>query len=135
MRIDEDCEIECSVDNIFDKLPNYSVMYGTCFDDAEWVTHGLNDFTLKFLGGNQGSKNPYGPYTNGMAFNLKILRENENLKKYIKAVDESNNIYIYRWGDLPLWGEALHYMVEPHLILEDKSIKYYHESHNCRVNE
>ncbi len=135
MRIDEDCEIECSIDNIFYNLPDYSVMYGTCFDDAEWVTHGLNKFTLDFLGDDRKSKNPYGPYTNGMAFNLKILRENQTLKKYIKEVDDSNNIYIYRWGDLPLWGEALHYMVDPRSIREDKSIKYYHESHDCRVNQ
>ena len=62
------------------------------------------------------------------------LKTNDLLFEYIKAVKESNNIYIYRWGDLPLWGEALYYFfkTDDHLLLN--TIKYFHESHGQMVN-
>ena len=43
-------------------------------------------------------------------------------------------IYIYRWGDLPLWGEVLFYMYNKSKYLETTEIKYYHESYDTFVN-
>ena len=75
-----------------------------------------------------------GPYTNVICFNLKKLRENEKLFEYINMIDKSENIYIYRWGDLPLWGEVLKYLYDKDSYNLDKTITYHHESHGKNVN-
>ena len=46
-----------------------------------------------------------GPYTNIILFNLKKIRENNLIFEYLEEKN-SNNIYRYRWGDLPIWGES-----------------------------
>ena len=83
---------------------------------------------------NYSKKSPSGPYTNIIGFNLKKLRENVILQKYIEQVKYSNCIYIYRWGDLPLWGEVLHYLYEKKDYIKSNLIKYYHKSHNKYIN-
>jgi len=55
------------------------------------------------------------------------------LKKYIKRVEESNQIYFSRWGDLPLWGQAVEHIL-PNNWLIVKQFCYYHESHNVIIN-
>ena len=77
---------------------------------------------------------PSGPYTNVLALNLDKCRKNTVLTKYISSVKNSNNIYIYRWGDLPLWGEVANYFLKRNDVLLTKQIKYYHESHSSMVN-
>ena len=141
MRIDEDCIISFHPDMIFYKLVNHALIYGTIFGDSEWVTHGLNQFSLDFMFGHNDRyqrellfKVPDGPYTNVMAFNLDLLRRIKPLQEYIKAVDESNNIYIHRWGDLPLWGECVEYFIPQKLCLKTSEIGYYHESHDAHIN-
>ena len=57
------------------------------------------------------------------------------LFKFIDALKESNNIYIYRWGDLPVWGEVLHYMYPKNEYLIWDKISYYHGSHYLTVNK
>ncbi len=52
-----------------------------------------------------------GPYTNVVGLNLKEMRKNVLLTQYIKSIKKTDNIYIYRWGDHPLWGEALLYCI------------------------
>ena len=49
-------------------------------------------------------------------------------------IDESNNIYIYRWGDLPLWGEVMEYFYDKKDFLIYNRINYYHGSLNTYVN-
>ena len=62
------------------------------------------------------------------------IRENQILKKYIEEVEKSNRIYSHRWGDLPLWGEAIDYIFGRNSISILESLKYYHESHKSLVN-
>jgi len=53
----------------------------------------------------------------------------------MNVVDKSNNIYIYRWGDLPLWGEVLEYFYKKHDYLIYNKINYFHGSLGKYVNK
>ena len=44
-------------------------------------------------------------------------------------------IYIYRWGDLPLWGEVISYFYDKSDYLIYNKINYYHGSLNTYVNK
>lgn len=135
LRIDEDCIMESNLDLIFKELEDKVCVYGKWHPDDESVTEGLNDFSLKFFGNEKGPKEPSGPYTNVLGLNLRLLRKNNKLFEYINKLKQSNNIFIHRWGDLPLWGEILYYMYKPSEYQENKKIKYYHISHNQYVNK
>ena len=138
LRIDEDCVIDFHIAELFNNLHNNLTIYGMWTMDQEYVTHNLNKFTLKFLKDNNIKtstifQQPSGPYTNVIGLNVELLRKNEMLKKYIERVKESNYIYTYRWGDLPLWGEAFLYLCDRRLCLKSDKIKYFHGSHNFYV--
>jgi len=79
-------------------------------------------------------KTPGGPYTNLCGLSLEPLRRNSLLGEYIQTVKDSNMIYKQRWGDLPLWGEAIHYILGDDSLLIDTTLKYFHGSHNKCVN-
>jgi len=142
LRIDEDCFIDCNIDNILLQLNTYYFVAGSESGDKEFVTKGLNNFTLDFIKNNKNnyefksntSKPPSGPYTNLIGINLNEIRKNETYLNYVKNIDLSNMIYERRWGDLPLWGEVIHYIFEKNTLLIDNNIKYYHESHRRQVN-
>jgi len=138
IRIDEDCFIDFNIDEVFSLLRDKLLVAGTIDRDDEYVTHGLNDFTLQFLRQHNfrdlKPKLPSGPYTNIFALNLLRVRSNVLLQKYMEAIDKSNNIYIYRWGDLPLWGESMHYIFSPNDVLITPKIKYFHGSLRKYVN-
>jgi len=141
LRVDEDCAIEFNIPELFYTLFNKTAVYGMWTRDQDFVTVGLNQFTHLFLkenlpdGENQQiiQHNPSGPYTNVIGLNLKTLRENELLQKYIKKVGIMDCIYAFRWGDLPLWGEALFYFCHPNSYSKSEKIKYFHGSHNIYV--
>jgi hypothetical protein len=142
VRIDEDCYIDFNIDKIFLKLDACFCIAGVTSIDYDFVTKGLNDFTISFINKynhiftfkKSDTKGPDGPFTNIFGLSLNKIRENEILKKYIIDVDESNMIYKRRWGDLPLWGEVIYYILGSEELLIDKDIKYFHESHNSYVN-
>ena len=138
MRIDEDCIIDFNIPEVFDILQEKTIVYGAWTKDQPFVTHGLNQFTHTFLYEHMKTNqipihNPSGPYTNVIGLNLVQLRGNLLLQDYIKEVEASNHIYIFRWGDLPLWGEALFYMCHPTSYCKTNKIKYFHGSHNVYV--
>jgi len=139
LRIDEDCAIEFNIPEVFYILQNKSAVYGNWTRDQDFVTHGLNKFTQQFITENLTINQPViphrpsGPYTNVIGLNVKNLRENELLQKYIEKVNFLDFIYIFRWGDLPLWGEALYYFCNPKNYFKYDKIKYFHGSHNFYV--
>ena len=138
LRIDEDCIIDFNIDEIFNILPSKFLIAGAVDTDDDIVTRGLNKFTLDFLkknGFTKKPKQPGGPYTNIFALNLLKLHKNNFLKIYMNYIDKSNNIYIFRWGDLPLWGEVLEYFYKKHDYLIYNKINYYHGSLNKYVNK
>lgn len=71
-----------------------------------------------------------GPYTNVMYINLEWLRRAQIISKYMSVVEESGCIYGNRWGDLPLWGAAIHIAKEPTRRL---NLSYFHGSHDTLV--
>jgi hypothetical protein len=138
IRIDEDCYIEFIPDNIFEKLEKTPIVYGKDNIDLFHVTKGMNDHTLQFMinhgYGSLDRKLPSGPYTNVIGFYLPYLRNIPILHNYIESVKDTKCIYTQRWGDLPLWGEAIHYILGESSIRVDTTLNYYHESHQCYVN-
>lgn len=140
IRIDEDCKIDFSIDNIFKLLEIKSVVFGKWETDEDKVTFGLNEFTMRFLREEKmynkiKMRKPSGPYTNVFGLNLSELRKNSLLQKYIDRIKESNFIYTHRWGDLPLWGEVLTYMCDPNNYIYLRNLNYYHGSHNRNVGK
>jgi hypothetical protein len=138
LRIDEDCLYYSDPTQVLTMLEgsNKVAAFGEFSNDHESVTKGLNQFTLDFLhqkGIRPPPAQPSGPYTNVIGLNLTLLRKNVMLMEYIKAVKLSNNIYIYRWGDLPLWGEVLRYMYADKDYAVDPTIHYFHGSHKKQV--
>ena len=140
LRIDEDCYMNSNIDYVFSLLHDYPFISAFYSDDSEFVTKGMNQFTLEFMKRAEGefkqhtSKKIGGPYTNLFAISLDTIRNHSLFQKYVQEVDDSNHIYIGRWGDLPLWGEAIHYIFGPETLLIDKSIRYFHESHHSQIN-
>jgi hypothetical protein len=140
IRIDEDCFINFDFRIIFDLLDNKKIVYGKWQEEQYFVTAMLRVFTKDFMKNNNTiidmtKRHPGGPYTNLIGLNLIELKKEKLLNIYIEAIKESDNIYIHRWGDLPLWGEVLTYMMnEENDALISKDIKYIHGSHNYRVN-
>jgi len=133
LRIDEDCIINFNIDDVFSKLKKYIFISGQYSSDPDFVTMGLNEFTRKTMKSNK-IKSPGGPYTNFIGFSLNPIRNNMIFKEYQSMIDSSNMIYERRWGDLPLWGEAIHYIFGDNTLYIDKSLKYYHGSHGAQVN-
>ena len=137
MRIDEDCLYYSDYNEVFDILKNKEVVYGKWDHDKAYVTRNLQYFTIFFMINHKKIpiKNKVGgPYTNVIGFNLDKLRNNTILTKYIKFIKKSNYIYVYRWGDLPLWGEALTYCLSDKNYKQTNKIQYYHGSHDVNVN-
>jgi hypothetical protein len=142
LRIDEDCFIHSNIDEIFLHLNKYTFVSGILSDDAEQVTIGLNNFSLEFLDKYKEEfefeittpKKPYGPYTNLIGFSLNNIRNNNAFQKYMNDIDNSEMIYKRRWGDLPLWGEAIYYIFGDDSLFIDTNIKYFHGSHGSYIN-
>jgi hypothetical protein len=137
LRIDEDCFIQFIPDFVFKKLQYVPIVTGLYEKDEEFVTKSLNHHTLQFItektGTSPTTKSPSGPYTNLCGFSLCELRTLPLLKEYIESVRVSNQIYIQRWGDLPLWGEVNHYLLN-NTVYIDPTLSYFHESHCKYIN-
>jgi len=139
LRVDEDCIIEFNIPELFYHLQNKTAIYGTWTRDHDFVTYRLNKFTEQFIKENMQISGPIiphrpsGPYTNVFGLNLARLRINTLAQKYIEKVKSLNYIYIFRWGDLPLWGELLFYLCDPNNYMKYDKIKYFHGSHNFHV--
>lgn len=142
LRIDEDCFINSNIDSIFLHLDNYIFVTGSVFDDHDFVTRGLNEFSLNFVHENRSlfdfknydAKKPCGPYTNLIAFSLTKIQNNIMFQQYKNKVNKCNLIYERRWGDLPLWGEVIYYIFGNESMMIDKNIKYFHASHGIAIN-
>jgi hypothetical protein len=141
LRIDEDCFVMTNLDGIFADLERYTFITAICADDDDYVTKGLNDFSLEFIllhlhspFKQYGAKKPRGPYTNLIAFSLETIRSNVLFQEYRDRVDAADFIYKFRWGDLPLWGEVIHYIFGNETMKVDTDIRYFHSSHKCDVN-
>ena len=140
-RIDEDCILKNINKNIFNEMkinkkifcsPNYCKKR-----DKDCVIIGLNKLMNIFLKENKLKRKCSkirSPYTNIMIIDVEYIRKNKIVNKFIKKVNNSYCIYSNRWGDLPLWGVILNFLINKKLYYCDRSIKYYHGSHELKIN-
>jgi len=145
LRIDEDCIVQFEIDAIFQQMEieSIQIITGHWGFDCDFVTRGMNDFTRAFL--SNVLERPFDQiptrYISGICsvsgFHLTSLRKNPLLYLFLVELDFSNKIYSHRWGDGPLWGEIIGYILE---VAEgnpckwERSIRYYHRSHNTQIN-
>ena len=140
LRIDEDCVYKSDYTEVFKILQDRVCAYGLWKNDNTQYCVGIRKFVIDFL--NKNGQYPKikvggysGPYTNVVCFNLKLLRQNDLLQKFIQELKETNDIYIHRWGDLPLWGEIINYMYDRNTTTcKYKNIKYFHGSGGQKIN-
>lgn len=118
---------------------NFKLISGTYTLDSRTATINLSEFSKNFILQNKlnvnYSLNIGGPYTNVLLLDIEYFRNHELINKYVNLVSKENKIYIYRWGDLPLWGEICKiFLNKNEYNYHNKNISYYHGSHNEKVN-
>lgn len=140
IRIDEDCLIKSIPTNIINTYIESNIYFASPYfqgpDDPN-VTVGITKFFLNFLQKNNikgYNSNVTCPYTNVSIINIQYFRQNSIVQKVLQEIILCGCIFSNRWGDLPIWGYILNYLIHPHLYKQDKSICYFHGSHNTLLN-
>ena len=140
IRIDEDCVIETLDPNIIDKYKEKNIKFSSAYfqgEDDPNVTIGMKELVDNFMTKHNLKKikdELRCPYTNFMIVNIPYFKNNKTIQQLLDEIKKSNCIFSNRWGDLPIFGYILTYLVNPELYIEDKSIKYYHDSHKIKIN-
>jgi hypothetical protein len=137
IRVDEDCFLEdVPVDMVEDYSKRGIVFSSGYFQGVDYadVTVGMNLFFSSMIGRAFSSKTIRCPYTNCMIVSVPYFRRNREVMHVLKEIKKTGCIFSNRWGDLPIWGHILALLVDPSHYLEDKRIRYFHGSHNLRVN-
>jgi hypothetical protein len=139
IRIDEDCIIYNLDINILNKYKEQNIMFSSAYyqdNDFEDVTIGLKDlFDNYLIENNLIKKNDLKmPYTNFMILNIPFFKNNIDVNNILNEIDKSNCIFSNRWGDLPIWGYILSYLIDKSYYKEDRNIVYLHGSHSTKVN-
>jgi hypothetical protein len=142
IRIDEDCFIESFDFNSLSELIDGDIKFISPYfqgQDEDYVIVGLEKLWNDFISDTGISpfmnfKDITCPYTNFMMLNLKFFRDNNIIQDFLSYVEKSHGIYSNRWGDLPIWGVILSTLTDKNLYKESKKIKYYHSSHNKKIN-
>lgn len=140
IRVDEDCVIKSFPIN-FMKRPFSFITPIFSGLDSDGVTIGLQETLTKFhqkFGTTE--KTPLNacflnPYTNVFIMNVEHFLKNTTFRDYIDFIDESDGIYINRWGDLPLLGYFILNFIDKDMYVRDTNITYYHKSHDIEVNK
>jgi hypothetical protein len=103
-------------------------------EDYADVTIGMNQLFNDFLKEkNMTQKNELKlPYTNVMIVNIPYFNNNEIVQNVLEKIKKSDCIFSNRWGDLPIWGYILSYLIDEKYFIEDKNIKYIHGSHHFK---
>lgn len=145
LRIDEDCVIDFEIDPVFQQLQEENIQLITSHwgNDSTLVTKGMNYFSIYFLSNiyrlseTQIYQIPQRMQASGpccvFGLNLKILRTNRLLLPFLTELEKTNRIYSHRWGDGPLWGEIIGYLLDDNNSLTpcyklDTNIRYFHKS-------
>jgi len=126
--------------NIIDDYKNRNIVFSSPYfqgEDCKDVTIGMQETFDFFIKNNNIT--PYKreikcPYTNLSIINIPYFINNSQISAVLNKIKVCNCIFSNRWGDLPIWGYILSYLVNPELYLEDKNISYSHGSHNKKIN-
>ena len=139
IRIDEDCILKKMDINIIENYKKQNIMFSSPFyqtEDDPNVIIGMDKLFNDFLKENKlQQKNKLRmPYTNFMIINIPFFKNNNIVQSILDKIKQTNCIFSNRWGDLPIWGYILSFFIDNAYILEDKSIIYFHASHNKVIN-
>lgn len=149
MRLDDDSFIGSEINyNIFDYLENNNKVYGYVAEIPEWpsVVIGVDDFFLKII--DEYKLTPYflDKLLENNKFNLRHFYNNievvklsyferEDVKLLTKLVNESGNIYRWRWGDNLLRTFLLAITVDRKQIHKFEDFDYYHQWYKREKHE
>jgi hypothetical protein len=139
IRIDEDCFIQNLDPYIIDNYKQNNIMFSSPLyqtSDIAEVVVGMDTLFNEYLQQNNLiKKNSLRmPYTNFMICNIPYFKNNILVMNLLEKIKLSNCIFSNRWGDLPIWGYILSYLIDSNRFIEDKSIKYFHGSHYMQIN-
>jgi len=140
IRIDEDCFLDSLDPHTIDRYQADRIMFSSGLfqeNDVADVIVGMDTLFDAYLNTQNDSIRNYEircPYTNVMIMNVPFFMNNQDVRSILNEIKQSNCIFSNRWGDLPIWGHILTLMIDKSYYLEDKSIRYYHESHYSGVN-
>jgi hypothetical protein len=139
IRVDEDCIIDKIDKNIINNYKKDNIMFSSAYfqgNDELDVTIGMDDLFNSYLKKNNLiKKNDLKcPYTNFMIINIPYFKNNKNVQNILQEIKNSNCIFSNRWGDLPIWGYILSYLIDKKYYIEDKNITYKHGSHDMIIN-
>lgn len=142
IRIDEDCFVEEFNFDIIDKMDSEDIKLVSPYfqeQDVPQVIQGLEKLRDEFIKNNEitdytNFNEIRCPYTNFMIMNVNKIKNNGLVSKFLQEVHDCNCIYSNRWGDLPIWGVILDMIFSKNEYVELRDIKYYHGSHNKKIN-
>jgi hypothetical protein len=140
IRVDEDCFIRNIPSDIIEKYTKNGIQFSSPYfqgPDSGQVIVGMHKLFRRFVYEKQLTPcktTIQCPYTNIMIVNVQYFRNNSIVQEILGKIKECNCIFSNRWGDLPIWGYILTLLVEPEKYIEDKSISYWHGSHNKIIN-
>ena len=145
IRIDEDCIVKEFSYTIFNKMMSENIYLSAPsivndFNDgiyADGMKECVNEFMIinsdivsKQL--NFGDSVPVSPYTNFVIIDVDYFMKSILFKRWYEFIENDGGIFVNRWGDMPLWGLFLSFSDVKYY--EEKSILYYHKSHNLTIN-
>lgn len=141
MRLDDDSFINSEINyNIFEFLENSNKVYGYVAEIPEWppVVVNVDSFFLRII--DEYKLSPYFLdkllennkfnlrhfYNNIEMIKLSYFKKNETIKLLTKLVNESGNIYRWRWGDNLLRTFTLSITTDIKQIYKFKDFDYHH---------
>jgi len=142
IRVDEDCVVDTFDLEILKDMEENNIYFSTPMfqgQDERLVIDGLEQLRNKFCESYQieitkNFNDLKCPYTNFMIVDVENINKNKIIKNFLNEIDTNGCIYSNRWGDLPIWGVILNTFLDKKHYKEIKNIKYYHGSHNIKIN-
>ncbi len=141
MRLDDDSFIGSDINyNIFEYLENNNKVYGYVAEIPEWppVVVGVDDFFIKIIEDYKLTPHFFDKLLDDKKYNLRHFYNNievaklsyfekDEVKLLTRLVNESGNIYRWRWGDNLLRTILLSITVDQKQIHKFEDFDYYHQ--------
>lgn len=141
IRIDEDCFLLEMDTGLVDRYRQDGIWYASPHfvgADEDYVTVGMGRLFESFMKARgivpKRTDGLHSPYTNVMIIDVSQMRKELVVLAALAAVEKCGCIFSNRWGDLPIWGYILTMLVDKKRYIEDKGLRYYHASHNAKIN-